>query len=213
MDRPAPPPEAVMLRLAREASGTTVSEAAAAAGISAARWSQVELGYGNRRGPLKPVRARSGTLARMAHAVGVGPGRLEEGDRPDAAEILREIRRREGDGGGQGEEDLPSPAASVPAAASPAAAETAARAAGVTALLTPDEAAIWREVRTHHGPGPVFSDPDEMDLWSLTAFSEGERVRMIAAVRLARAEHTARMTGPLPGRRMTDPLQGQPRAL
>ncbi len=187
-----------MLRLAREASGTTVSEAAAAAGISAARWSQVELGYETRRGGFKPVRARGGTLARMAYAVGVGPERLEEGGRPDAAEIVREIRRRdEADGGRRSGEALPPP---VSPAVSPAAEETAARAAGVTALLTPDEAAIWREVRTHHGPGPVFGDPDEMDLWSLTAFSEDERVRMIAAVRLARAGHAARMTDPPPGR-------------
>jgi hypothetical protein len=70
--------------------------AAHAAGISKGRWSQVELGYESRTGEVRPVQGSDGTIARMAHAVGISPERLEtEGGRPDAAVILREIIRRE----------------------------------------------------------------------------------------------------------------------
>jgi len=100
--KPAPPPAAVLIRLARKAAGLTVAEAARRAsaasrrGISTARWSQVENGYEVRGGGLaRPVEAEAGMLAHMAHTAGVSPERLEsEGRRPDAAEILREIGRR-----------------------------------------------------------------------------------------------------------------------
>jgi transcriptional regulator with XRE-family HTH domain len=96
MDRPPAPPEAALLRLAREAANIKVSEAARAAGISTARWSQIENGYETRHGGFKEVRAKAGMLARMAKVPGLTPERLaEEGQRPDAAEVLREIQRRE----------------------------------------------------------------------------------------------------------------------
>ena len=95
MTKPSPPPEAVLIRLAREAARIRAPAAAKAAGISPARWSQVETGYETRLGNVKPVRAPAGTLAHMAHAVGVSPERLEETGRPDAAVVLREIARRE----------------------------------------------------------------------------------------------------------------------
>lgn len=93
MDRPQPPREAVLIRLAREAAGIKAPEAAKEAGMSAARWSQIELGYESRLGRYKPVRPKDATLAHMAFAVGVAPHRLEQADRPGAAEILREILR------------------------------------------------------------------------------------------------------------------------
>jgi hypothetical protein len=95
MDRPQPPPEATLIRLAREAAGIKAPAAAESAGISAARWSQIEVGYESRLGRYKPVRARDGTLAHMAYAVGLSPVRLEQAGRPEAAEVLREIHRRE----------------------------------------------------------------------------------------------------------------------
>lgn len=95
MDRPAAPPEARLIRLVREAAGIKLPEAAAAAGISKARWSQVETGYETRPGGVRAVRGRASTVAHMAHAVGIPPDRLEgEGERPDAAEVLREILRQ-----------------------------------------------------------------------------------------------------------------------
>lgn len=94
MIKPAPPPEAVIIRVAREAGQIKTPVAARAAGISVARWSQIEIGYETRRGRFKEVRARAGTLAHMAAAVGVSPDRLEEAGRGDAAVILREIMRR-----------------------------------------------------------------------------------------------------------------------
>jgi transcriptional regulator with XRE-family HTH domain len=91
---PAPPPEGVLIRLAREAAGLRVADVARKAGVSIARWSQIENGRETRAGVVKPVRSKPGTLAHMANAVGVTPERLEtEGERPDAARVLREIVR------------------------------------------------------------------------------------------------------------------------
>lgn len=92
MNRPQPPPEAVLIRLVREAQGIKIPEAARRAGISKGRWSQVELGYETRSGIVKPVKASAGVIAHMADAVHLPPERLEaEGERPDAVGILREI--------------------------------------------------------------------------------------------------------------------------
>lgn len=92
MERPPALPEGILIRRAREASGLTVPAAAQAAGMSKARWTQVETGYETRQGQVRRVQAKPGTIARMAHAVGLDPDRLaSQGERPDAAEILREI--------------------------------------------------------------------------------------------------------------------------
>lgn len=96
MERPPAPPEAVLIRLAREAAGIRVAEASKRAGVSVARWSQIESGSEIRHGTVSPVTGRAGTIARMAAEVGVSPERLEtKGRRPDAAEILREINRQQ----------------------------------------------------------------------------------------------------------------------
>jgi transcriptional regulator with XRE-family HTH domain len=95
MSQPAPPPEAVLIRLVREAGNIKLPAAAKAAGVSVARWSQIENGYEMRLGEARPVQGARSTIAHMAAAVGLTPGRLEtEGARPDAAAVLREILQR-----------------------------------------------------------------------------------------------------------------------
>lgn len=99
MERPPARPEGALIRLTRQASGMTVPEAVKRSGVSKARWSQVESGYETRNGVTRPVQVKPDTLARMARAVGLSPERLEsEGQRPDAAEILREILRSQPEG-------------------------------------------------------------------------------------------------------------------
>lgn len=102
--KPVPPPEAVLIRVAREAAGLTITEAARRvseanpdASISTARWSQIEQGYEIRRGQPQEVRAKPGMLAQMAAVFHrITPERLAgEGNRPDAAPILAEIGPRE----------------------------------------------------------------------------------------------------------------------
>jgi transcriptional regulator with XRE-family HTH domain len=91
---PPPPPEAVLIRLVREAAGLKLPAVAKLAGISKARWSQVETGYEMRLGKFRPVQGTRSTIAHMAYAVGLEPARLAtEGARPDAAAVLAEILR------------------------------------------------------------------------------------------------------------------------
>lgn len=98
-EKPTPPPEASLLRLVRSAAGMQAGDAAAKLAIrfrrrfSASRWSQIENGYETREGRYKRVTANAATLAQMFDIVGgVTPERLaDEGQRPDAAEVLREI--------------------------------------------------------------------------------------------------------------------------
>lgn len=94
---PAPPPEAALIRRARLAAGLKVRPLARKVGpngISTGRWSQIETGWETRRGELRPARAEDGTLAWMAYLLHVTPERLaSEGQRPEAAEVLREIQR------------------------------------------------------------------------------------------------------------------------
>jgi transcriptional regulator with XRE-family HTH domain len=97
MSQPAPPPEAVLIRLVREAGNIKLPAAAKAAGISVARWSQIENGYEMRLGEARPVQGTRSTIAHMAAAIGLEPARLAtEGARPDAAAVLAEILRSDG---------------------------------------------------------------------------------------------------------------------
>lgn len=91
MHRPEPPPEAVLIRIVREAAQISVADAANAAGISKSRWSQIENAY-EARGE---VTGKPGIIAWMAWAVGLDRKRLGE-YRPDAALVLDEILRRHG---------------------------------------------------------------------------------------------------------------------
>jgi transcriptional regulator with XRE-family HTH domain len=90
------PPEARLIRAAREAAGLTAAKAAAKTGgvVSPVYWRDVERGTGGRRGKRVPVRGSARVIAHMALAVTLTPDRMEtEGERPDAAEVLREILR------------------------------------------------------------------------------------------------------------------------
>jgi len=89
---PKPPPEADLIRLARQARGLSPEEAAerTPVRIGGFRWRQIENGYKGKAGASPPVKAPDKTLAHMAHTVGVTSARLAE-HRPGAAEILREI--------------------------------------------------------------------------------------------------------------------------
>lgn len=89
--RPEPPPEAALIRSALKARRLTARSAAAAAGISDARWRQIISGYQSVSGNHIPVRAPADTLARMAQAAGVTADELAEAGREDAAAELREI--------------------------------------------------------------------------------------------------------------------------
>jgi len=95
---PEAPPEALLVRTAREAVGMTAAQAAAATAgaVSATYWRDVERGYGGRRGQRAAARASARLLAAMAHVTGVTPGQLTAAEREDAARVLTEILRREG---------------------------------------------------------------------------------------------------------------------
>jgi hypothetical protein len=98
---PPAPPEAEVLRLAREAADMTAQSAAEATrtsdgrGVSASYWRDVERGHGGRRGRQVPTRASARALAAMARVVGVRPAQLTGAGREDAARVLEEILRRE----------------------------------------------------------------------------------------------------------------------
>lgn len=86
------PPEGVLIESKREDAGLSKREAARRAGISEGWWRTVvkgyqSLGHGS-RGAVRDAPAK--TIAKMAKAAGVTPEQLEtEGQRPDAAEVLR----------------------------------------------------------------------------------------------------------------------------
>ncbi|MGW5477611.1 hypothetical protein [Streptomyces sp. NPDC004008] len=96
---PKPPPEADLIRLARQARGLSPEEAADRTPIRLGgfRWRQIENGFKGKSGSSPEVRAPDKTLAHMAHTVGVTPSRLIEAGRGAAAEILREIQIQNAD--------------------------------------------------------------------------------------------------------------------
>lgn len=96
---PEPPPEGVLIETARNEARLSVREAARRAGISEGWWRQVVKGYQSLSGgTYGDVRAPADTVAGMAKVAGVTPEQLEsEGQRPDAAEILRKMDDDDGD--------------------------------------------------------------------------------------------------------------------
>lgn len=84
--RPPQPPEMQLIEQRR--GRLSIRKAATVAGMSEARWRQLEGGF--RATPLGPApeTAPDATLARMAHAVGVTPDELKETGRADAAALL-----------------------------------------------------------------------------------------------------------------------------
>lgn len=95
MSTPEPPPEAVLIRVVRQAARISVTSAARAAGVSKPWWSMIEAGYQSRQGVHHPIAAKPDVLARMAWAIGLPPDRLAE-VRPDAIPVLEEILRQQG---------------------------------------------------------------------------------------------------------------------
>ncbi|WP_405995002.1 hypothetical protein [Streptomyces sp. NBC_00986] len=93
-----PTPEGALIRLARQARGMSPEVAAdlTPVQIKGGRWRQIESGF-DRKNPPKRSFAPALTLAHMAHTVGTTPERLAEAGRDDAAAILREILRGEGE--------------------------------------------------------------------------------------------------------------------
>src|SRR5437588_11465440 len=99
-DPPRPTPEGQLIRRARSLSipKLTIPSAARRIGLSAEQWGYVERGYYPARGgnPPRPFSPPAATLAKMAYSLQITPERLEsEGQRADAAEILREILHHE----------------------------------------------------------------------------------------------------------------------
>ena len=91
-ERPAPPPEGLLIAEALTRSGMSIREASRRAGISYGRWRQITSGVQNvSPGSYARVRAPAGTLARMARVVDVTPAGLTEAGREDAAAILAEM--------------------------------------------------------------------------------------------------------------------------
>lgn len=93
--RPPQPPEGRLIAAAADRLDLSIREAARRAGISYGRWRQVVSGVQNvSPGSYAAVHAPAKTLARMAAVVGVTPEQMEtEGQRPDAAEVMRQNAR------------------------------------------------------------------------------------------------------------------------
>lgn len=89
--QPEPRPEGELIRAALKASRMSARKAAKLADISDARWRQIVSGSQSVGGMKAAVVAPAGTLARMARAVGVTPDQLDDAERSDAAEELREL--------------------------------------------------------------------------------------------------------------------------
>jgi hypothetical protein len=92
MESNAPPPtrEGRLIEDAAKATGRSVRNLAANAGISDTRWRHIVRGWQpTQGGGVAAVRAPALTLARMARAVGVTAEQLAGVERGDAAELLR----------------------------------------------------------------------------------------------------------------------------
>ncbi|MEO3978841.1 hypothetical protein [Streptomyces sp. CAU 1734] len=86
-----PPPEALLIRIAREAKGLSPEAATRHMRIkfSGSRWRQIEAGY--RKDTREPVIAPAITLAHMAYALEIASARLNDTGRTDAGRILEEL--------------------------------------------------------------------------------------------------------------------------
>jgi transcriptional regulator with XRE-family HTH domain len=95
-----PPPEMQLIRRRRKALRLSYARAAALAGMSDTWWRYLETGHRVFRGTTYTEIAPAGTLARMAHAIGVTPRQLEQEGRSDAAAelaaMMEESARRNG---------------------------------------------------------------------------------------------------------------------
>lgn len=199
MGKPPAPPEAVLIRLAREAADIRVADAARRAGVSIARWSQIENGSEIRHGTVTPVTGRAGTIARMAAEVGVSPERMaKEGRRPDAAEILREIIRQQADSRAVLAELPPAP---EPSARRKYADDDDPVTAGYVREIHALLAEAMRKYGPHFAAEDAFTEAHEIETW---ADLDGkmpdpeDRIRLMARIRrrvAAELERPASNTG------------------
>ena len=101
-DAETPPPEAIVIKRARQARKMSPEDAAPLTGIiRSRRWRQIEAGHASGRA----IRGDDDVVAHMAAVVGVAPGQLTEAGRGEAAEVLREILRQQN--GGRPEDHAP----------------------------------------------------------------------------------------------------------
>lgn len=193
MERPPAPPEAVLIRLAREAADIRIAEAAKRAGVSVARWSQIEAGSEIRHGNVNPVAGRAGTIARMAAEVGLTAERMaSEGQRPDAAEILAEIIRQRGDSRAAAPGPDPLAAYGLPPRGRKLKALEDSDEPGLVPYLAEVAAEVSRAM-DEHGPdltgAQAFPDrPVDQGYWDNPRLSGYERVRLVARMRRMSAE-------------------------
>lgn len=177
---PDPPPEAVILRVAREATGMTAGQAAEATegAVSATYWRDVERGYGGRRGKQAKARASSRYLAHMARVVSLTPEQLTEAGRDDAARVLSEILRRE---------HVPDPAPPPADSDYPAAALegiTPGALAPFVQSVRDDFAAAVRKYGMEPAGAQVFGTGYEAAVWDRHSLSTEDREELIAIFRL-----------------------------
>jgi transcriptional regulator with XRE-family HTH domain len=88
--RPPRPPVMDLIAERRRKRNLSLRRAGDLAGISEARWRQLESGFRSTKIGWAPEPAPDRTLARMAAAVGMTPAELEGAGYPGAAELLAE---------------------------------------------------------------------------------------------------------------------------
>ncbi len=198
------PPEAEVIRLAREAMDMTAQSAAEASrahdgkGVSAAYWRDVERGYGGRRGQRVPTRASARALAAMARVVGIEPALLARAGREDAARVLEEVLRREA-----------GVFARVMALAVPPEPEyededtqpvlSAVTSNVVLAAINPHERALWEEIHAYPEgtrADVIFTDPVEAALFAREHDATGAEVPEIQRIREILALRSVRVRPP-----------------
>jgi transcriptional regulator with XRE-family HTH domain len=86
--RPPRPPVMDLIAERRRRRDLSLRRAGSLAGISEARWRQLENGYRTTRIGPAPETAPARTLARMAAAVGVTPAELDGAGHPEAGGLL-----------------------------------------------------------------------------------------------------------------------------
>lgn len=87
-------PEGKLLQDALEATGRSIRQVAADAGMSDARWRQLVKGYMTKGGHVAEEIAPAATLARMAAVLGITPEDLASTGRTDAASLLSHMATR-----------------------------------------------------------------------------------------------------------------------
>lgn len=90
-ERPAPPPEGVLISTAIKRLNLSQRKAAQLAGMSEGRWRQIVQGFQTVSGTHIPVRGPADTVARMAQVARLTPEQLASEGREDAADELRRM--------------------------------------------------------------------------------------------------------------------------